>query len=503
VLTLLLIGGSRWARDDANEQFSRALTEQIVATAQVNTLGRGLERMRRLELSMMGSASNALEVDRIKGDWIKDLGALRQGFKSLGERQPAGSARALQSARLVEALDAYRKIIEPIGQQLAAATMEANAAFAYAAAADPQTASMQSGLEALSKQAQSALDDTRSTAKAREATVALFSVLGGCLMLGILALVMWITYRSIVAPLNQAKRLALRVAGGDLSSDPVVNGSDEMSELTRALIAMQDGLRKMVTEVRSSTERIAIASSEIASGNQDLSLRTEQTASNLQQTASSMEHLTRTVTHSAGAAHNANQLAGSASAVAERGGAVVSQVVATMSEIDSRSKKIADIIGTIDGIAFQTNILALNAAVEAARAGEEGRGFAVVAGEVRSLAQRSAAAAKEIKSLIGASVEKVATGTQLVHDAGATMAEIVESVRRVTAVVGEITSTSSEQSAGIGEINASVTHLDAMTQQNSALVEQSAAAAESLKVQAARLAGLVATFRLEAGAEAA
>jgi len=503
VLVLVLIGGSRWTRDDADREFDKALTAQIAATAQVNVLGRGLERMRRLELSMMGNASNALEVDRLKGEWLSDLAKLQQGFKALGSGEAAGSPRALQSARLLDALAAYRKIIEPIGQQLAAATMEANAAFAYAAAAAPQTTAMQSALEELLKQAQASLEETRSAAKAREATVGLLSTACGLVMLLVLGGGMWLTYRSIIAPLNQAKRLAQRVAGGDLSSDPVVKGRDEMSELTHALIAMQAGLRTIVTEVRSSTERIATASSEIASGNQDLSLRTEQTASNLQQTASSMEHLTRTVTHSADAAHNANQLVGSASAVAARGGAVVSQVVATMSEIDDRSKKIADIISTIDGIAFQTNILALNAAVEAARAGEEGRGFAVVAGEVRGLAQRSAAAAKEIKSLIGASVEKVATGTQLVHDAGATMAEIVESVRRVTAVVGEITSTSSEQSAGIGEINASVTQLDAMTQQNSALVEQSAAAAESLKAQAARLAGLVATFRLDARTEPA
>ena len=309
--------------------------------------------------------------------------------------------------------------------------------------------------------------------------------------------------RSLQKRLAQAETALAAIADGRLDAPVEAGRADEIGRLMLRIGQTRDSLRQIMRQVRESTDQIATASSEIASGNQDLSLRTEQTASNLQQTASSMEHLTRTVTHSADAAHNANQLVGSASAVAARGGAVVSQVVATMSEIDDRSKKIADIISTIDGIAFQTNILALNAAVEAARAGEEGRGFAVVAGEVRGLAQRSAAAAKEIKSLIGASVEKVATGTQLVHDAGATMAEIVESVRRVTAVVGEITSTSSEQSAGIGEINASVTQLDAMTQQNSALVEQSAAAAESLKAQAARLAGLVATFRLDARTEPA
>src|SRR5207249_10337976 len=242
---------------------------------------------------------------------------------------------------------------------------------------------------------------------------------------------------------------------------------------------------------------ISTASTEIAHGNADLSARTEQTASNLQQTASSMAQLTGTVRQSADAASQANQLASSASAVAQRGGEVVTQVVSTMDEITASSKKIADIIGVIDGIAFQTNILAWKAAVEAARAGEQGRGLAVVAGEVRSLAQRSAEAAKEIKALIGTSVDKVETGSKLVQDAGTTMNEIA-SVQRVSDIIGEITAASSEQSSGIGQVNTAVTQLDQMTQQNAALVEQSAAAAESLKEQARKLSGVVSTFRLQA-----
>jgi methyl-accepting chemotaxis protein len=241
-----------------------------------------------------------------------------------------------------------------------------------------------------------------------------------------------------------------------------------------------------------------VASTEVAVGNADLSGRTEQAASNLQQTASSMEQLTGTVKHTADSARTANQLAGSAAEVARRGGEVVSQVVATMEDINQASRKIADIIGTIDGIAFQTNILALNAAVEAARAGEQGRGFAVVAGEVRNLAQRSAEAAKEIKSLIGSSVDKVDAGTRLVGDAGTTMGEIMASVQRVSDTIGEISAAASEQSEGIGQVNTAVTQLDQMTQQNAALVEQSAAAAESLKSQASKLNGLVSVFKVDA-----
>ncbi len=303
--------------------------------------------------------------------------------------------------------------------------------------------------------------------------------------------------RSICRPLDEARRVVARIASGDLSQPVPVGGSDEAAALMRELARMQQSLARMVAQVRASSDSIGTASAEIASGNQDLSQRTEQAASNLQQTASSMEQITGTMRQSADSARQANQLASSAARVAARGGSVVSQVVTTMDEINASSKKIADIIGVIDGIAFQTNILALNAAVEAARAGEQGRGFAVVASEVRSLAHRSAQAAKEIKSLIGASVEKVDSGSRLVADAGQTMQEIVGSVQRVSDIIGEITAASAEQSDGIGQVNSAVTQLDRMTQQNAALVEQGTAAAESLKEQAVRLAGAVGTFKVD------
>jgi methyl-accepting chemotaxis protein len=296
-----------------------------------------------------------------------------------------------------------------------------------------------------------------------------------------------------------ASDIASAIAAGDLTVAVDLRQGDKDSMLF-AMKTMRDSLATIVGQVRSGTDTIASASSQIASGNLDLSSRTEEQASSLEETASSMEELTSTVKQNADNARQANQLASSASEVAERGGAVVSQVVDTMASINESSKKIVDIIGVIDGIAFQTNILALNAAVEAARAGEQGRGFAVVASEVRTLAQRSAAAAKEIKLLIDDSVSKVDAGAKLVDHAGTTMDEIVTSVRSVTDIMGEITAASQEQTSGIEQINMAVSQMDQVTQQNASLVEEAAAAAESMQDQAAKLAQVVAVFRLDAAA---
>ena len=319
--------------------------------------------------------------------------------------------------------------------------------------------------------------------------------------LGVVALILgvwlsWAIARSISRPIREAVTAALQVAKGDLTHPVPVGGKDEMGELLTALNAMQQSLVRTVSEVRHVSDHINVTSSEVASGNQDLSARTELTASNLEETAASMEQITSTLSQSADAARQANQLAASASEIAVRGGQVVGEVVTTMDAINHSSKKISDIIGVIDGIAFPTNILALNAAVEAARAGEQGRGFAVVAGEVRNLAQRSAEAAKEIKGLIGTSVDKVEAGSRLVAEAGQTMSEIVGSVQRVSDIIGEITAAAGEQSDGIGQVNVAVSQLDQMTQQNAALVEESAAAAGSLRDQASRLAHAVQVFRM-------
>jgi methyl-accepting chemotaxis protein len=297
--------------------------------------------------------------------------------------------------------------------------------------------------------------------------------------------------------LAEALRVANSVAAGDLSEKIRIESNDEIGQLLAALQKMNDGLVGIVTEVRGGTDLIATASGEIAAGSQDLSSRTEQQASSLEETASSMEELTSTVKQNADNARQANALAATASAVASKGGEVIGQVVATMGQINHSATRIVDIIGVIDGIAFQTNILALNAAVEAARAGEQGRGFAVVATEVRNLAQRSAAAAKEIKGLIDESVARVDTGSKLVVEAGATMQDIVDSVRRVTDIMQEISSASQEQTAGIEQINQAIVQMDQVTQQNAALVEEASAASEAMQDQAAKLALVVSVFKVD------
>ncbi|MBC7859570.1 MAG: MCP four helix bundle domain-containing protein [Burkholderiaceae bacterium] len=403
-------------------------------------------------------------------------------------------------------IDALRNAARPFNDkviELAKANNNAEAAQTMMKQAGPAT---QQWLDAL----QDDLDlqekhGERDAAAARgaydRARLLMLALAGTALALG--ALLAWLATRSITGPVKLAVRVAQTVAAGDLSARIEVTGKDETSQLLQALKDMNANLQNIVGQVRSGTEMIATASSEISQGNLDLSSRTEQQAGALEETASSMEELTSTVRQNADNARQANRMAETATDVAVKGGAIVENVVRTMDSINASSKKIVDIIGVIDGIAFQTNILALNAAVEAARAGEQGRGFAVVATEVRNLAQRSAGAAKEIKELIGDSVSQVEAGSKLVGEAGATMTEVVDSVKRVTAIMGEISAASVEQSAGIEQVNRAITEMDGVTQQNAALVEQAAAASESLHDQAGELARVVGTFKLEAGAPAA
>jgi len=361
---------------------------------------------------------------------------------------------------------------------------------------------LQKLLEQHKKAASAAIDEAQASATQGVNTNLWVTVITGVIVLGVLGVasraVVTSVWRDLGGEPTDLRNMVGRIAEGDLDMD-LQHDAQDTDSLRASVIAMTHKLRDTIGVIRHATDSISTASTEIASGNHDLSVRTEHTASNLQQTASSMEELTSTVRQSADAARQANQMASGAATAAQRGEEIVTQVVANMAEINDASRKITDIITVIDGIAFQTNILALNAAVEAARAGEQGRGFAVVAGEVRTLAQRSAQAAKEIKTLINSSSEKVESGSKLVRDAGGSMTEILTSVQRVSDIIGEITAAAGEQSQGIGHVNDSVTQLDQMTQQNAALVEQSAAAAESLKEQATKLATAVSAFKLGQG----
>jgi methyl-accepting chemotaxis protein len=428
------------------------------------------------------------EIDRRRGEIGKEIEQLKKTIV-----QPEGVAK-LQG--LMEARQAYlplqTKFLELVREG------RRDEAVGLIAEIDRAQERYLNAAEQLQAVQQMLIDEAATAGKALHDRLRLLKGALALLAFGLMAGAGWLITRSVLQPLSDAAAAARRVAEGDLSLAIEARGRDEASAVLRAIGEMQQGLRGIVTGVRSGVESVATASSQIAQGNVDLSSRTEQQASSLQQTAASLEQVTQTVRHSADNARLAQQLASEAAAVAGDGGAVVQRVVATMGEIQQASRRIADIIATIDGIAFQTNILALNAAVEAARAGDQGRGFAVVASEVRTLAQRSADAAREIKSLIGASVERIDAGGVLVGEAGTTMVKVVEQVRRVSDLVGEITAGATEQSAGIGQVNIAVGELDRTTQQNAALVEESAAAAESLKQQADRLAQTVSVFRLSA-----
>ncbi|WP_051241485.1 methyl-accepting chemotaxis protein [Azohydromonas australica] len=454
-----------------------------------NAIHEVLRSMRNLMLLQDQAAieQEGQKIAQFRAEYDKARAALDQ--------LPADEAFKAHLARIDEARGGTRSVNNKV-VQLGLAGQREEAVDLLVKESQPLTQRWQDLLTQSIHAQESANDLSNAEARAAYASARNLLVGSTALMLVVSAVLAWRITRSITVPLRNACEVALRVAEGDLTTGVRPEGHDEAAQLLSALATMEEKLTHTVAHVRRNAEGVATASAQIAQGNHDLSQRTEEQASSLQQTAASMEQLGGAVRHNTDNALQANQLAQGASDVASRGGEVVAQVVTTMKGIEESSRRIADIINVIDSIAFQTNILALNAAVEAARAGEAGRGFAVVASEVRSLAQRSAGAAKEIKDLITDSVERVGQGSMLADQAGETMHEVVTAIKRVTDLMGEISAASSEQSKGVVEMGQAVGQMDQVTQQNAALVEQSAAAADSLKNQAQRLVDAVAVFRL-------
>ncbi len=480
--------------------------------------------LRRLSAEVTRMVQDNVKVERAAADWVRQVSSAVQRSAAIARSSDTSLVDyfAAVTVEAVQKTNGLQKFIETkmdtpeeraqfdkVGElrkaflaardevsSLKTAGNADGAKTAFESHFEPTARDYTAAVEALSDQQRAQVDESARHIEAErdQATALLVASTAVSLLAG--ALLAWLLARSITQPLRRAEAMAHAIAQMDLTDRALTSyANDETGRLLKSIDTMRASLTGALEEVRTVVDGISTASAQIAIGNQDLSARTEHTAGNLEETAASMEQITATVRHSADSAAQANQLVASAADVARRGGAVVEQVVATMDEINAGAQRISQIIGIIDGIAFQTNILALNAAVEAARAGEQGRGFAVVATEVRNLAQRSADSAREIKALIGVSVDRVEAGSRLVADAGTTMGEIVSSVHRVRDIIGEISAAASEQSAGIGQVNVAVTQLDQMTQQNAALVEESAAAAESLREQAHRLSGVVGAFR--------
>ena len=497
VLCLLgLLGGAGMLGMFRIHAMSQSFIDTSVAKMDLMTGLRGeMGAIRRHEKDMIIAYEKPEAVKAANTQWLASMEESKKIARGFLEGADDADKAVVQ--QIIVKLDSYKDRFASVARQLEASGYDtatiANRMSGKAVAEFAEAEKLMAKLDKLLHE-QAAL----SVAKQEEVSSQTQWVFALVVLITVLVVVptTLMNMHSICRPLEDARKMAQAIAGGDLSQHIAAEGRDEVADLQRTLRDMQHNLGALVSQVRDASGSIATASQEIASGNQDLSQRTEQTASNAQEAVASLSQITANVQQTAASSQMANQLAASASATATRGGAVVQEAVASMHEISSSSRKIGDIIGLIDSIAFQTNILALNAAVEAARAGEQGRGFAVVASEVRSLAQRSAAAASDIKRLISNSVTAVDGGVRHVEDAGTAMKEIVASVQRVGDIIGEIMASATEQSGGIGQVNQSVGEIDRMTQQNAALVEESAAAAESMREQADRLSQVVQQFRL-------
>jgi len=494
-LVAILGGAGFWGMADIQRKAEEFVSTSSTASAQMASVHDSLSIARRAERDMIIQYEKPEGVRAARVRWNAALEKAAATGNTFAEQRAGEDAAAMRE--VLQGVGKYRDAFNATANQLEAGGYEsattANRTSARAVGVFEEAEKRLLVLDdSLRAQTQATLEAQRSMSSRIQM---LFAVVVLVSVLTVVPLTL-MNMRSICLPLEQARRTAQAIAQGDLSQPIPVEGRDELADLQRALAGMQAGLGSMVAQVRNASESIASASQEIAVGNQDLSNRTEQTAGNVQNTVASISELGSNVQQTASSAKSAHALATTASGAASRGGEVVQQAVASMQNIAASSRRINDIIALIDSIAFQTNILALNAAVEAARAGEQGRGFAVVASEVRNLAQRSAQAAQEIKGLIETSVTAVDGGVKLVRDAGAAMDEIVAGVKRVGGIIGEISAAASQQTTGIGEVTDAVNDIDRMTQQNAALVEQSAAAAESLREQAQRLAGVVGQFQL-------
>ncbi len=493
-----VVAGAGW-RSAQSSKAANALNDEMMMRVKTATRWMGLTETNAARTMAIALSDEATVAKAFKDAMADTSAQITQMQKRIEGLQLSDADRAAM-ARVADARKQMMAQRGEVNKLKAAGDLEKAAQAVHASYEPASDAYLKALADFVQLQEATAEQSRQAAAGASMDTVKLAALAVAILLLGIIVGAYYLI-RNIRQPLAQANGMAGRIAKGDLAmrAQDLTRG-DELGDLMRSLEAMRESLAGMVQQVRQSSDSIAVASAQIASGNQDLSARTESASSSLQETAAAMEEFTSTIQQSESTARQASQLASSASAIAKQGGTAVTEVISTMGEIQTSSNKIADIIGVIDGIAFQTNILALNAAVEAARAGEQGRGFAVVASEVRALAGRSAQAAKEIKELISSSVERVEEGSRQVQGAGETMQEVVQSVQRVADMIGEITAASAQQSAGVSEVNQAVGQLDQATQQNAALVEESAAAAQSLNEQAQHLTQVVGAFRTDGAA---